>query len=109
MPATGVGSSGQTTPPPPLRFNPEQDKAPIIHGLKPASPPQMHNAGNYIINLDNLCRLQGNNKVAASIVSLPFFGASQTLLRQEPGIARNNIQTIDISYPIIGKITHAEL
>ncbi len=109
MPATGVGSSGQITPSPSLRFKPEQDKALVIRGLKPASPPQVHNAGNYIINLDNFCRPQGTNKATASKVSSPFFGASQTLLRQEPGIARNNIQTIDTSYPIIGKITHAEL
>ncbi len=47
--------------------------------IKLPTPPQMHNAGNYIISLGNLCRWLGREAEALGVEIYPGFAASEVL------------------------------
>jgi electron-transferring-flavoprotein dehydrogenase len=67
------------------------------------TPPQMHNAGNYIISLGNLCRWLGQQAEALGVEIYPGFAAAEVLYNQDGsvkgvatgdlGIGRNGEQT----------------
>jgi electron-transferring-flavoprotein dehydrogenase len=67
------------------------------------TPPQMHNAGNYIISLSNLCRWLGQQAEALGVEIYPGFAAAEVLYNQDGsvkgvatgdlGIGRNGEQT----------------
>ncbi len=67
------------------------------------TPPQMHNAGNYIISLGNLCRWLGQQAEARGVEIYPGFAAAEVLYNQDGsvkgvatgdlGIGRNGEQT----------------
>ncbi len=50
------------------------------------TPPQMHNKGNYIISLGNLCRWLGTQAEALGVQIFPGFPAAQTII--EDGIVK---------------------
>ena len=47
------------------------------------TPPQMHNAGNYIISLGNLCRWLGAQAEALDVSIFPGFPASEVLYHED--------------------------
>ena len=47
------------------------------------TPPQMHNDGNYIISLGNLCRWLGEQAEALDVSIFPGFPASEVLYRED--------------------------
>ena len=47
------------------------------------TPPQMHNDGNYIISLGNLCRWLGEQAEALEVSVFPGFPASEVLYRED--------------------------
>ena len=47
------------------------------------TPPQMHNAGNYVISLGNLCRWLGEQAEALDVSIFPGFPASEVLYRED--------------------------
>ena len=47
------------------------------------TPPQMHNAGNYIISLGNLCRWLGEQAEALDVSIFPGFPASEVLYHED--------------------------
>jgi electron-transferring-flavoprotein dehydrogenase len=67
------------------------------------TPPQMHNTGNYIISLGNLCRWLGQQAEALGVEIYPGFAAAEVLYNQDGsvkgvatgdlGIGRNGEQT----------------
>ena len=67
------------------------------------TPPQMHNAGNYIISLGNLCRWLGQQAEALGVEIYPGFAAAEVLYDQngsvkgvatgDLGIGRNGERT----------------
>jgi electron-transferring-flavoprotein dehydrogenase len=67
------------------------------------TPPQMHNAGNYIISLGNLCRWLGQQAEALGVEIYPGFAAAEVLYHEDGrvkgvatgdlGIGRNGEQT----------------
>jgi electron-transferring-flavoprotein dehydrogenase len=44
------------------------------------TPPQMHNAGNYVVSLGNVCRWLGAKAEALGVEIYPGFAASETLI-----------------------------
>jgi len=44
------------------------------------TPPQMHNAGNYVVSLGNVCRWLGARAEALGVEVYPGFAASETLI-----------------------------
>ena len=48
--------------------------------VKLPTPPQMHNHGNYVISLGNLCRWLGEKAEALGIEIYPGFAASETII-----------------------------
>ncbi len=49
-------------------------------GFKLPTPPQMHNEGNYIVSLGNVCRWLGAKAEALGIEIYPGFAASETII-----------------------------
>jgi len=47
------------------------------------TPPQMHNAGNYIISLGNLCRWLGEQAEALGVEIYPGFAAAEVLYHED--------------------------
>ena len=43
------------------------------------TPPQMHNTGNYVISLGNLCRWLGEQAEALGVEIYPGFAAAEVL------------------------------
>ena len=50
------------------------------------TPPQMHNAGNWIISLGNLCRWLGEQAEALDVSIFPGFPASEVLYREDGAV-----------------------
>ena len=50
------------------------------------TPPQMHNEGNYIISLGNLCRWLGEQAEALDVSIFPGFPASEVLYREDGSV-----------------------
>ena len=50
------------------------------------TPPQMHNAGNYIISLGNLCRWLAEQAEALDVSIFPGFPASEVLYREDGSV-----------------------
>ena len=50
------------------------------------TPPQMHNAGNYIISLGNLCRWLGEQAEALDVSIFPGFPASEVLYHEDGAV-----------------------
>ena len=50
------------------------------------TPPQMHNAGNYIISLGNLCRWLAEQAEALDVSIFPGFPASEVLFRDDGAV-----------------------
>ena len=50
------------------------------------TPPQMHNGGNYIISLGNLCRWLGEQAEALDVSIFPGFPASEVLYREDGSV-----------------------
>ena len=50
------------------------------------TPPQMHNAGNYIISLGNLCRWLGEQAEALDVSIFPGFPASEVLYHKDGSV-----------------------
>ncbi len=48
--------------------------------FKLPTPPQMHNAGNYVVSLGNVCRWLGAKAEALGVEIYPGFAASETLI-----------------------------
>jgi electron-transferring-flavoprotein dehydrogenase len=50
------------------------------------TPPQMHNQGNYIISLGNLCRWLGQQAEALGVEIYPGFAAAEVLYREDGSV-----------------------
>ena len=50
------------------------------------TPPQMHNAGNFIISLGNLCRWLGQQAEALGVEIYPGFAAAEVLYREDGSV-----------------------
>ena len=50
------------------------------------TPPQMHNAGNYIISLGNLCRWLGEQAEALDVSIFPGFPAAEVLYHEDGSV-----------------------
>ncbi|NDF11734.1 MAG: electron transfer flavoprotein-ubiquinone oxidoreductase [Proteobacteria bacterium] len=50
------------------------------HAFKLPTPPQMHNTGNYIVSLGNVCRWLGTQAEALGVQIFPGFAARQLLI-----------------------------
>ena len=50
------------------------------------TPPQMHNAGNWIISLGNVCRWLGEQAEALDVSIFPGFPASEVLYREDGSV-----------------------
>lgn len=50
------------------------------HGIGLPTPPQMHNKGNYIISLGNLCRWLAQQAEALGVQIFPGFPAAETII-----------------------------
>jgi electron-transferring-flavoprotein dehydrogenase len=48
--------------------------------VKLPTPPQMHNAGNYVVSLGNVCRWLGQKAEALGVEIYPGFAASDTII-----------------------------
>jgi len=53
--------------------------------FKLPTPPQMHNEGNYIVSLGNVCRWLGAKAEALGVEIYPGFAASETIIEDGPG------------------------
>ena len=51
-------------------------------GVKLPTPPQMHNAGNYVVSLGNVCRWLGQKAEALGVEIYPGFAASETIIEE---------------------------
>ncbi len=51
-----------------------------VKAMKLPTPPQMHNHGNYIVSLGNVCRWLGEKAEGLGIEIYPGFAASETLI-----------------------------
>jgi electron-transferring-flavoprotein dehydrogenase len=54
--------------------------------VKLPTPPQMHNAGNYIISLGNLCRWLGEQAETMGVNVFPGFPAAEVLYRDDGSV-----------------------
>jgi len=50
------------------------------------TPPQMHNAGNYVISLGNLCRWLGQQAEAMGVEIYPGFAAAEVLYHEDGSV-----------------------
>eukprot|EP01111_Echinosteliopsis_oligospora_P015648 TRINITY_DN6251_c0_g1_i5.p1 TRINITY_DN6251_c0_g1~~TRINITY_DN6251_c0_g1_i5.p1 ORF type:complete len:604 (+),score=169.93 TRINITY_DN6251_c0_g1_i5:83-1894(+) len=66
------------------------------------TPPQMHNAGNYIISLSDLCRWLGRQAEDLGVEIYPGFAASELLYEQDGSVA--GIATKDLGIGKTGEI-----
>ena len=55
-------------------------------GVRLPTPPQMHNKGNYIISLGNLCRWLGEQAEALDVSIFPGFPASEVLYHEDGSV-----------------------
>ena len=55
-------------------------------GVRLPTPPQMHNNGNYIISLGNLCRWLGEQAEALDVSIFPGFPASEVLYHEDGAV-----------------------
>ena len=55
-------------------------------GVRLPTPPQMHNDGNYIISLGNLCRWLGEQAEALDVSIFPGFPASEVLYHEDGSV-----------------------
>jgi electron-transferring-flavoprotein dehydrogenase len=51
-------------------------------GFKLPTPPQMHNTGNYVVSLGNVCRWLGAKAEALGVELYPGFAASETIIEE---------------------------
>jgi len=65
------------------------------------TPPQMHNKGNYIISLGNLCRWLGEQAEALGVEIFPGFAAAEVLYDESGGV--RGIATGDMGVGIDGE------
>ena len=65
------------------------------------TPPQMHNTGNYIISLGNLCRWLGEQAEALGVEIFPGFAAAEVLYDESGGV--RGIATGDMGVGIDGE------
>ncbi len=56
-------------------------------GIKLPTPPQMHNEGNYIISLGNLCRWLGEQAESLGVDVFPGFAAAEVLYDETGAVA----------------------
>ncbi|MCC7259755.1 MAG: electron transfer flavoprotein-ubiquinone oxidoreductase [Alphaproteobacteria bacterium] len=57
------------------------------NGFRLPTPPQMHNHGNYIISLGNLCRWLGEQAQALGVEIFPGFAAAEVLYDEQGRVA----------------------
>ena len=55
-------------------------------GIKLPTPPQMHNKGNYIVSLGNVCRWLGEQAEAMGIEVYPGFAAAEVLFNEDGSV-----------------------
>jgi electron-transferring-flavoprotein dehydrogenase len=67
------------------------------------TPPQMHNRGNYIISLGNLCRWLGQQAEALGVEIYPGFAAAEVLYREDGSV--KGVATGDLGIGRDGKPT----
>jgi electron-transferring-flavoprotein dehydrogenase len=67
------------------------------------TPPQMHNRGNYIISLSNLCRWLGQQAEALGVEIYPGFAAAEVLYREDGSV--KGVATGDLGIGRDGKPT----
>jgi electron-transferring-flavoprotein dehydrogenase len=67
------------------------------------TPPQMHNRGNYIISLGNLCRWFGQQAEALGVEIYPGFAAAEVLYREDGSV--KGVATGDLGIGRDGKPT----
>ncbi len=63
-------------------------------GYRLPTPPQMHNAGNYIVSLGNVCRWLGEQAEALGVNLFPGFPAAEVLYHEDgsvKGVATQNM------------------
>ena len=73
----------------PLRTPAREDRFLFLTGggaVRLPTPPQMHNAGNYIISLGNLCRWLGEQAEALDVSIFPGFPAAEVLYREDGSV-----------------------
>jgi electron-transferring-flavoprotein dehydrogenase len=56
------------------------------HGFRMPTPPQMHNHGNYIISLGNLCRWLAEQAEALGVEIYPGFAAAEVLYAEDGSV-----------------------
>jgi electron-transferring-flavoprotein dehydrogenase len=69
--------------------------------IRMPTPPQMHNAGNYIVSLGNVCRWLGQQAEALGVEIFPGFAAAEVLF--EPGFEDGRVCGIATGDMGIGK------
>ncbi len=55
-------------------------------GFRMPTPPQMHNAGNYIVSLGNVCRWLGEQAEALGVNVFPGFPAAEVLYHEDGSV-----------------------
>ena len=76
-------------PPPPLHTPAREDRFFFLTrggAVRLPTPPQMHNKGNYIISLGNLCRWLAEQAEALDVSIFPEFPASEVLYRDDGAV-----------------------
>jgi len=67
------------------------------------TPPQMHNAGNYVISLGNLCRWLGKQAEGLGVEIYPGFAAAEVLYREDGSV--KGVATGDLGIGRDGQLT----
>ncbi len=75
------------------------------HSVRLPTPPQMHNHGNYIISLGNLCRWLGEQAEALGVEIYPGFAAAEILYAEDGSV--RGIATGDMGVGKDGEPTDA--
>ncbi|MCY4284893.1 MAG: electron transfer flavoprotein-ubiquinone oxidoreductase [Thiotrichales bacterium] len=76
-------------PPAPLHTPVREDRFFLLTrggAVRLPTPPQMHNQGNYIISLGNLCRWLGEQAEALDVSIFPGFPASEVLYHEDGAV-----------------------
>ena len=76
-------------PPPPLHTPAREDRFFFLTrggAIRLPTPPQMHNAGNWIISLGNLCRWLGEQAEALDVSIFPGFPAAEVLHHEDGAV-----------------------
>ena len=76
-------------PPPPLHTPAREDRFFFLTrggAIRLPTPPQMHNAGNWIISLGNLCRWLGKQAEALDVSIFPEFPAAEVLYHEDGAV-----------------------